>query len=199
MSDPIAQESSIGVGGVLPKGDGLARCEPEQLFAMTPQQGADQCEFPRFGNLNRSETLPGHAGEPLASGTPEQAKQQQLRLVVGMMGRCLRADSLLGGRGREESVTQATRHHLERFLGTLECFADPEGADMTPDPKVLTRRLDKRRVGIGIGPTKPVVRMGDHEVEPRTPHPGQHVKKDHRIQPTRDSHKESSILGEQLV
>ncbi len=162
---------------------------------MTPQQGADQCEFPRFGDLKRSETPPGHAGEPLASGTPEQAKQQQLRLVVGMMGRCLGADSLLGGRGREESVTQATRHHLERFLGTLESFADPKGADMTPDPKVLTRRLDERRVGIGFRSTKPVIGMGDHEVEPRTPHPGQHVKKDHRIQTTRHRHEESSIRG----
>jgi len=115
------------------------------------------------------------------------------------MGRRHRADSLLGGCGREKSVTQAARHHLEGFLGTLEGFADPKEADMTPDPKVLARHLDQCRVGIGFGSTKPVVRMGDHEVEPRTPSPGQNMEKNHRIQSTRHRHHEPSILGQELV
>jgi len=199
VSDPVAQEGSIGVGGVLPEGEALARREPEELLAMAPQQGSDQREFPSVGELERSGTPPGHASESLASSTPEQAEQQQLRLVVGMMGRRHRADSLLGGCGCEESVTQATRHHLEGFLGTLEGFADPKGANMTPDSKVLARHLDQCRVGIGFGSTKPVIRVGDHEVEPRTPSPGQNMEKNHRIQSTRHRHHEPSILGQELV
>lgn len=199
VSDPVAQEGSIGVGGVLPEGDALARREPEKFLAMTPQQGTDQREFPCFGELERSGTAPGHAGKPLASSTPEQAEQQQLRLVVGMVGRRHRSDSFLGGCGREESVTQATRHHLEGFLGTFEGFADPKSSDTTPDPKVLARRLDEHGVRIGFGSTKPVVRMGDHEVELRTPNPGQNAKKNHRIQSTRHRHKEPSILGHEPV
>ena len=144
-----------------------------------------------------------HSREPRDSGSPDEAKQDGLGLIIGGVG-----DRDAGAPGRDRHAAQRGVAKLpRRFLQRLAPLAlsrhgiDPRRHES--DSQAPRHLLDERRVLFRFLTAEAVVHVPCDEVPlgnaVTRPVPDQEIQEGHGIGTARDAHDKGSFAGDQLV
>ena len=82
MANSVAQDIQALVGSIFAKYNLFAARVIEKLAFRALQQRSDQNQF----RIGRRGTRPIHSGQSLPPAPAEQPKEEQLDLIIGMMG-----------------------------------------------------------------------------------------------------------------
>lgn len=193
VSDGIAWQGGVGIGGILAPREVVGGEPAPQRFRGLVEEGTDEGDG---GGGGRGGCV-SHAGEALGAGTAEKAQEEQLGLVAGMVGEGDVLDAVLDGDAREELMSNVPGGGLDAFAGSGGGIPDGDGLDAAGEVQAACLVADEGGVLRGLLATELVIEVGDDDgVALFGRETGQGVEKGHGIGPARDGDDEGGTRGE---